>query len=340
MNQDTAKNKKKNNTNNEKMTTEKITTEKKANRNANKDFKPPLVEAGGTDLAMEVFDGLEGAEYAEETDRGTCGGEVKVIRLHIRTHSASERLGRPCGEYITLQTGTFGDYGDAEIQDVAEILSRELKRMADGVGLDNGGVLVAGLGNRELTADAVGPLSAARIPATRHLAGYDRQLFDSLGYREISVVAPGVTGQTGIETHEMMRSAVKSTKPVVAVVIDALAARSCDRLGCTVQISDTGICPGSGVGNERSGLNEETLGIPVIAIGVPTIVRSSVLVGDVLVDAGLMDTQGDIPDELSRILEGGKNFFVSPRDCDAVVKQAAAVIAEAVTDAFMYLDTV
>lgn len=298
---------------------------------------PPEGNCSGTDLAMEAFDGLEGAEYAEESDRVTSGGEVKVIRLHIRTAAASERLGRPCGEYVTLQTEDFGEYEDGEISEVAGILAKELKRMAHGCGLRDGGVLIAGLGNRELTADSVGPLTAVRIPATRHLSTYDRKLFESLGYREISVVAPGVTGQTGIETLEMLRAAVESSRPSAVIVIDALAARSCDRLGCTVQISDTGICPGSGVGNERSGLNEDTLGVPVISVGVPTIVRSSVLVKDVLADAGLLESEG-IPEELSRILESGRNFFVSPRDCDAVVRQAAAVIAEALTDAFFYLE--
>ena len=291
----------------------------------------------GSDLALESYDGSEGTEYSEEKSYTAAGGEISVIRLKIMTGKASGRMGRPIGEYVTVKAPPFSELEDDELKEVAGIISFELGRMASGFGLGNGGILVAGLGNRELTADAVGPLTAVRIPATRHLASFSKELFDSVGYREISVLIPGVTGQTGIETLELMRAAVKEACPSIVVAVDALASRSCSRLGNTVQISNTGISPGSGVGNERSGLDRDTLGIPVISVGVPTIVNSRVLVEDVLERSGFATENYGLPEEIKEVLNTGKSFFVSPKDCDVLVKRSAVLLSDALTDAFLFL---
>jgi GPR endopeptidase len=147
--------------------------------------------------------------------------------------------------------------------------------------------LVVGLGNSEITPDAIGPFSVRKLNVTRHLRGIDEKLYDTIGRCEISALFPGVLGQTGIETVELIRGAAENAHPDVVLVIDALAARSCDRLAATVQLSDSGINPGSGIGNHRKAICRETVGVPVIALGVPTVVNSATLVYDALHKAGI-----------------------------------------------------
>ena len=176
-------------------------------------------------------------------------------------------------------------------------------------------VLVAGLGNAGLTADAIGPLTVEGLHVTRHLMDADQALYRSLGCSALSAIAPGVLGQTGVETLELLRGAVRAVKPDVVILIDALAARSCDRMAATVQISDVGISPGSGVGNRRAPIDRETLGVPVISIGVPTVVQSATLVWDALQSAGIQE----IDERLEHVLKSGVNFFVSPKESDVCV---------------------
>ncbi len=287
-----------------------------------------------TDLACEYA----ADESAERLNKLCCEEIIqgfRVLRLEIGDSADSELLQKPIGNYITVECGGIMQQGDSERQGLVRVLSGELlsmsehltKRKPDG----EFGIFVAGLGNAELTADAIGPQTVGKLVATRHLREYEGQLYRAIGCSALSALAPGVLGQTGIETLELLRGVVGSVNPDLVLVIDALAARSCDRLAATVQISDAGICPGAGVGNHRSEISMQTLGVPVVVLGVPTVVDSSTLVYDALRGAG-MDR---ISPELERVLENGRSFFVSPKESDSITAFFANVIAEAIHLAFV-----
>lgn len=293
-----------------------------------------------TDLACESWDGSAGVVCREEKfEAGDVA--VSVAKMEIVTRAAEQRLGRRRGKYVTFASAhCFAELDDASIGRLADALGRELRDLCEsacGRSADSGfGVLVAGLGNADMTADAVGPMAAGMISATRHLRDFDGGLYRALGCSAVSVVTPGVLGKTGIESAELLRSAVRAAHPDVVIAIDALAARSCERLGRTIQLSDSGIIPGSGVGNERKALTRSTLGVPVISVGVPTVVDSSTLVWEALQKAnvGKNGEPAELSESLRRVLESGKSFFVSPREADIITRQTARVIASAIDGAF------
>ena len=193
-------------------------------------------------------------------------------------------------------------------------------------------VLAVGLGNRYMTSDAIGPESIRAMLATRHLRQEDPSLFSRFAEVEIALLSPGVMAQTGIESRLLVAGAVDAIKPDLVIVIDALAARSTDRLATTIQLSDSGIRPGSGIGNSRLAIDREALGVPVLAIGIPTVVSSRTLVYDALLRAGMRDE--DMPDRLDEVLGEGASFFVSPRQMDTVTERAAEIVADAVNLTF------
>ena len=262
-------------------------------------------------------------------------GRFTISRMRICTEEAARSLERPRGRYITVECGMRMDLLVREERRVLEhLLCGELRAMtssltgkASGKGMS---VFVAGLGNAELTADALGPQTVRGLIATRHLQRHVAHLYETTECAALSALAPGVLGQTGIETLELLKSVTKTVCPDLVVVIDALAARSCERLAATVQLSDAGIAPGSGVGNHRASITQETLGVPVIALGVPTVVSSATLVFDVLQAAGI--TERD--DHLEKILSGGKSFFVSPKESDVICSCTAEILAGAIGLAF------
>lgn len=286
-----------------------------------------------TDLACESraggYRGVRGAHYREERRDG-----VRIERLRIVTQACAARLGRPCGRYITLHCRPLWRLdGQARASAVAHI-ARELRRLC---GLRQGeapresfGVLIAGLGNAEITADAVGPQTVQRLTATRHLHEYDRRIFRMLGRCQLSAIAPGVLGQTGLEAADLIRGAVQSARPDVVVAIDALAARATERLAATVQLSDTGVSPGSGIGNRRRAIDRASVGVPVVALGVPTVVDSATLVYDALRQAGIREADA----ALRRVLENGRRFYVTPGESDYITAQTASLLADAVETAF------
>ncbi|MBQ9773650.1 MAG: GPR endopeptidase [Clostridia bacterium] len=281
----------------------------------------------------------ESETYGHAPTKGTSYssrsvGGITVSRLHVQTEEAAQRLGRARGRYVTFSCARVDTLSKPCADLLAHLLSGELRGMTQRlckrrVDADLS-VFVAGLGNAELTADAIGPQTVSRLTATRHLREHERGLFQSVGCCAISALAPGVLGQTGIETAELLRGAVQHVKPHVAVVVDALAARSCDRLAATVQLSDAGIFPGAGVGNHRSAITRETLGIPVLALGVPTVVDSSTLVYDALREAGIKE----IGYPLREVLENGKRFFVSPKESDVICARVSELLARAISLAF------
>lgn len=285
-----------------------------------------------TDLAAENFPSGKGlprdAGYRSESI-----GSFRVERMSL-SESSGKVFKKPAGSYTTISFGRLTELCDRELSELCDLLSSELTayvKRATGkcVGKELG-VFVAGLGNAKMTPDAVGPGCVERLNATRHLADAEPELFSRLGCARLSAVAPGVLGQTGIEASSLILGAVRAAAPDAVIAVDALAAGSCERLFSTVQLCDSGIAPGSGIGNRRSELSLRTLGVPVIALGVPTVVDSSTLVTDALGRAGF----SEIPESLSEVLESGKSYFVSPKDCDALIKSLCRLFSAAINRAF------
>lgn len=286
-----------------------------------------------TDLACEVTcDSQKLNGDISHTKETSCFG-FEIERLTI-TEESSRIYKKPKGNYITIYCGRIWEYDDTSIKDLTALLSQELRDMAERLCdkklSGDFGVLVAGLGNKSMTPDAVGPETVSRITVTRHLAAADPVLFKKLDSCRVSAISPGVLGQTGIETAELVLGAVNSANPDLVIAVDALAARSCERLATTVQISDSGIFPGSGIGNKRGEISRKTLDVPVIALGVPTVITSSTLVFDALQKANV----NEISEDLKNVLENGENYFVSPKECDIITKSISRLLAAAIDDAF------
>lgn len=267
-----------------------------------------------TDLALEcrarLGENLPNGVTVEET----AGDGVSVTKIEVRTKVAAEALGKPIGVYYTASMESFPG-SDALTDDRLSALVEALRALLPPAG----GVLVAGLGNRAVTPDAIGPKCAEMVLATRHI---DRATVRALSLprlREVSVISPGVTGQTGMEAAETVAAVCEKIKPACVIVVDALAAAGAERLAKTVQISSAGIEPGSGVGNARKALNRETLGVPVISVGVPTVVDALTLTGEAY-DAA------EPPPE-ARALSG---MMVTPRDIDTVIDGASRLLALAI----------
>lgn len=285
--------------------------------------RPPLSAFVRTDLACE-----SSVPAASE--------EEEIIAAAARPVTLTRRREADGGESVTLSLGRITERGEPELPGLSRLLAGELRRMAARmIGREpdrDTRILVAGLGNAAMTPDAVGPGTLGRLTVTRHLKGYDGSLFASLGCCELAAIAPGVLGQTGMESGELVKCAAELVKPHLVVAVDALAARSVDRLSSTVQITDRGISPGAGIGNRRLAIDRDTLGCPVMGVGVPTVVDSSTLVLDALEKAGV-DAESLSPD-LTEVLERGRSFFVSPKDCDEVVSLTCRLLAKALDEAF------
>lgn len=297
-----------------------------------------------TDLALEAREYVEGANgdlrgvIVEEYDKEEA--DIHVTRVQITTQNGAKLLGKPKGTYITLEVPGLCESGETSDvsenhEEIAEEISEQLKQLLPG---KEGSlqVLVVGLGNREVTADALGPAVADRLYVTRHML----QEFGTLGLRKkpaviSSCIIPGVMAKTGMETAEIVKGVVKETNPDVVIVIDALASRSTRRLNRTVQISNTGIHPGSGVGNHRNAIDEDFLGIPVIAIGVPTVVDAATIVADALekMHKELEETVF-LQARDSMALNQLHNMYVTPKDIDATIKRVSFTLAEALNMTF------
>ena len=287
-----------------------------------------------SDLACEAacsLENIEGTEHSQRKER-LC----TVESLGIKTEEAAKALGRAIGAYVTLFTDPLWLFDDWEISELSLSLSRELRSML----LHSCGVksitrdfslLVVGLGNSSITADAIGPMTAERIVATRHIKELEPAFFEEMSTCSVSALIPGVLGKTGIESAETVKATVKTVKPDALIVIDALAAGSIDRLATTVQLSNTGINPGAGIGNLRSELSYATLGSPVISIGVPTVVDSSTLIYDALIRSGIEK----IPKEMTEYLERGTGYYVTPKETDAISEKVARLISEAISNALV-----
>lgn len=279
-----------------------------------------------TDLAAELDLGdREGINESEEMIKG-----FKISGIDIVTDMAAKRLSKPKGRYLTIDVGKLWLAPDDRLEAAAEVIASKLSALAEElVGHRPESVLVVGLGNRRITADALGDETCGLLTVTRHIKSH-RELYELLGGRELSALTPGVLGQTGIESAELVAAACERVKPEIVIAIDSLCARSTDRLATTVQLGSTGISPGSGIGNRRLAINAETLKVPVIALGIPTVVDSSTLVIDALEKAGI-----DEPcDKLREVLENGRSFFVTPKETDTIIRELSRLCADAITMAF------
>ena len=242
-----------------------------------------------TDLAVEARQMALDAQKEADQDSGDIEGVlydefeedgIKIIKVHIQSDQGAKRVGKQKGRYLTLEAKALRNK-DSDFQDkVTTVLANQFYQFLQEVGIAlDAKCLVVGLGNWNITPDALGPIVVERMVVTNHLFQLQPDQVES-GFRPVSALTPGVMGLTGMETSAIISGVVKETKPDFIIAIDALAARSIERLNTTIQITDTGIHPGSGVGNKRKELNKETLGIPVIAIGVPTVVDAVSIVSD------------------------------------------------------------
>lgn len=272
-----------------------------------------------TDLAIEahkisgeITDGIDVYERL-------CG-TLKINRMNIRTEKASLKLHKPLGNYITIDGLPLTD-NFREVPQQVQAVSEEIRSLLP----KSGTVLVIGLGNVNITPDALGPKTASAVLATRHITG---ELARSTGLdrlRSVAVLSPGVLGQTGIETGELIISLIKRLEPSAVIAVDALASRSLARLGCTVQISDSGISPGTGVGNNRLSLNQKTMGVPVIGIGIPTVVDAATLA------SGLFEGSDINFSELkSAVSPRGEKMIVTPSEIDLLIERASKLIGMAI----------
>ena len=274
-----------------------------------------------TDLAMEAVElrgegaqtvgALQGVSLREFDRNGIPVTEVKVL-----DEEGAKALGKPVGTYLTLTLGQLpGRTGDAFSRTV-QAVAEELRGLLPEDQTGKLPALVIGLGNRDITPDAVGPIAVDCTLATRHLIQQAAAYFGD--YRPVSAVATGVVGSTGVESAELIRALVREIAPGFVIAIDALASRSAQRLGKTIQIADTGITPGSGVGNARAELNEATLGVPVIALGVPTVVDAGTLAADLA--GGALDTDGEL-----------ERMMVTPREIDTLAADTGKVVGYGVS---------
>ena len=271
-----------------------------------------------TDLALEARERFEEDVEVRGVAREEVYDEQRDIRVtvaRIQTENGAKAMGKPVGTYITLETPRLSEPDEDYHREVSGKLAGYLQKLVDV--REEKSILVVGLGNREVTPDALGPEAVSQLRITRHVVReYGKAAFGRDRVHRISAIVPGVMAQTGMETLEVVRGIVAETKPDQLVVIDALAARSSRRLNRTIQLSDAGIQPGSGVGNHRNSLSKETVGVPVLAIGVPTVVDAATIV---------YDATGD----RDAVPPGLNGMFVTPKNVDEMVRRLSYTISEA-----------
>ena len=301
-----------------------------------------------TDLALERRDiyqkinklqQIDGIESTEEQ----INDNIRVSRVKITNQNGEHAIGKPIGNYITIDVKKLKVATDEDIQKAAETLTSELKRIIDIHTDKQGEILVVGLGNIYVTPDALGPKVINEIDVTRHIKKYLPQYLEE-GTRIVSAISPGVLGTTGIETVEILKGIVDNINPKLLIVIDALASRSIERISSTIQLSDTGIVPGAGVGNTRQEISQDSLGIPVVAIGIPTVVELATLVSDgidIFINS-LQEKaesneylnklqQEDKYEEVKEALNVGEyNMIVTPKEIDDLIENMKDVVARGI----------
>lgn len=294
-----------------------------------------------TDLALEVRESFEDddveikgvvleEDYIKEKD-------LKITTVIIKDEQGAKAMRKPMGTYITIEAQKLSEKDDEYHSSISDEIGKYIRKL---IGEDREkGVMVVGLGNREVTPDALGPWVVDNLFITRHLIkeyGEDFQKRNKLTC--VSALAPGVMAQTGMEAVEIIRGIMKETKPSVILAIDALASRSVHRVNTTIQISDTGISPGAGIGNNRMALNEDSLGVKVVALGVPTVVDAMTIIRDSM--ENMLNSQGFTQKEVQSFFsevtnqESFHNMFVTPKNIDESMKCISFTISEAINSCF------
>lgn len=302
-----------------------------------------------TDLAIEVTEMI-----TQETDNSHIEGvelyvdnidNIEVSWVNIKNEKGQETMGKPIGNYVTIESESMKENDVITHEKITDIFSKNLIKLCN---LDqNSTILIVGLGNWNVTPDALGPKVISKVLVTRHIRDTLPKEIDK-GVRPVSAISPGVMGITGIETAEIVKGVVDRLNPDIVIAIDALATRKTSRINATIQMSDTGIAPGGGMGNKRKILNKETLGVPVIAIGVPTVVDAGTLVNDtidLMIDSLVNEVKAgkefyqmikDLDKEekynlINNILNPYTgNLFVTPKEVDATIERLAKIIANAI----------
>lgn len=302
-----------------------------------------------TDLALERRDlykkankldnEIEGIETQEEQPQE----KIRTARVKVLNEKGAEAIGKPIGSYITIDIQKLKIATEEDIMEAAKVLAKELRTLLEKHIQVKDEILVVGLGNQYVTPDALGPKVINDIDVTRHILEYMPQAL-SEDTRPVSAISPGVLGTTGIETLEILKGIVDNVHPKILIVIDALASRSIERISSTIQLADTGITPGAGVGNTRKDLSVETLGIPVIALGIPTVVDAATIAADSM-DLFIKKLQEEAKSNefLNKLQEEDKyemikqvlvpedyNFIVTPKEIDELIENMSSIVARGI----------
>lgn len=296
-----------------------------------------------TDLAVETSEGKKDREELSgiRVDKKKAGDDIVITQVNIDTQKAAKTAGKPKGCYITIEAEQMLEEDGGCHREVSKVFSEQLKQFLP-KDYSNSKILIVGLGNREVTPDALGPKVLDHLFITRHLIKeYGKYLLEFDKCCSVSGIVPGVMAQTGMETVEIMKGVVEETKPDFVVVIDALAARSIKRLNRTIQITDTGIVPGSGVGNYRNAINQEHLGVPVIAVGIPTVVDAATIVADSFstfvegIDWEQEEMQ-ELEEKIREMISPKLNtMYVTSKDIDEAVNRLSFTISEGLNMTFV-----
>ena len=302
-----------------------------------------------TDLADERRDIYRKANRIEkdvpgiETEERKISEDINVATVKIINEEGANAIGKPIGTYVTVDIKKLKLAGEVEIQKAADVVTEELKKIFEKHVNNRDDILVVGLGNAYVTPDSLGPKVIKDIDVTRHFLKYTPEYIDP-NTRPVTAIAPGVLGTTGIETLEIVKGIVDNIKPKLVIVIDSLASKSIERISSTIQVADTGIVPGAGVGNTRCELSQNTLGIPVIAIGVPMVVETATLVNDALyLFINKLQEEAKSNDELNKVKEQdnydaikealnpqGYNMIVTPKEIDDLIENMKDVVARGI----------
>ena len=302
-----------------------------------------------TDLALERRDLFNKAHNLKndiegiETEEEKIDDNILVSRVKITNEKGEEAIGKRKGNYITVDVKNLKIANEEETQKMSEVVTKELKSLLAKHVAEKDSILIVGLGNIYVTPDSLGPKVINEIDITRHLLEYMPEVLDE-NTREVSAISPGVLGTTGIETMEILKGIVDNVKPKLVIIIDALASRNIERISSSVQLADTGIVPGAGVGNARKELTENTLGIPVIAMGIPTVVEAATIAADSLtLFIKKAQENGESNDFLNKLQEEDKykiikeilapeeyNFIVTPKEIDNLIEKMKDIVARGI----------
>ena len=302
-----------------------------------------------TDLALERRDiyketnNIKGEIDGIISEEEEVSKTIKVTRVNVINENGAKSIQKPIGTYTTIDVEKMRNITEEEITKISNTMSEELKKLINKHVGKTDEILIVGLGNEYSTPDSLGPKVVREVDVTRHIFKYLPQFVED-GDREVSAIAPGVLGVTGIETQEILKGIVDNVKPKLIIAIDSLASKSIDRISSSVQLSDTGIIPGAGVGNKRRELSRDTLGVPVIGVGIPTVVELATLVSDGIdIFIKTLQEKAESNDYLNKLKENDKyeevkealnvgeyNMIVTPKEIDDLIENMKNVVARGI----------